>query len=94
MPANAIWAVSENLATATAAFREPLPCSTAISSGRSRFRQFVSIVNSGYRIRYPHVAVATSCSTGREEGRPRKAGSAESIDIMLLQFNLSYYFYA
>jgi len=28
------------------------------------------VVNSGYRIRYPHVAVATSCSTGREDGWP------------------------
>jgi hypothetical protein len=65
-----MWAVSENHATASAAFREPLPCSTAISISRSRFRQFVAIANSGYRIRYPHVAVATSCSTGREDGRP------------------------
>jgi hypothetical protein len=54
----------------------------------------VFVANSGYRIRYPHGAVATSCSTGREDGRPRKAGSAESIDITLQQFNLGYYFNA
>jgi len=52
------------------------------------------VVNSGYRIRYPHVAVATSCSTGREDGLPRKAGNAESIDITLRQIDLGYDFYA
>jgi hypothetical protein len=54
----------------------------------------VFVVNSGYRIRYPHVAVATNCSTGREDGRPRKAGNTETIDIMLQQIIIGRYFYA
>ena len=52
------------------------------------------VVNSGYRTRYPHVPVATNCPTGREDGRPGKAGNAEAIDVTLRQINLGYYFYA
>ena len=54
----------------------------------------VFVVNSGYRTRYPHVAVATNCPTGRDDGRPRKAGNAEALDISLRQINLGFYFYA
>jgi hypothetical protein len=53
----------------------------------------VLVVNSGYRTRYPHVVVATNCPTGREDGRPLKAGKAEAIDIRLRQINLGYYFH-
>ena len=54
----------------------------------------VSVMNSGYRTRYPHVAVATNCPTGRDDGRPRKAENAEAIDIILRQINIGYCFYA
>ena len=54
----------------------------------------VFVVNSGYRTRYPHVAVATNCPTGRDDGRPSKAGNAEAEDISLRQINLGFYFYA
>lgn len=51
-----MWVVSENHSTATAAFRKPLPCRGINLNNRSRFRQFISIANSGYRTRYPTVA--------------------------------------
>jgi len=54
----------------------------------------VFVVNSGYRTRYPHVPNATNCPTGREDGRPGKAGNAEVIDVTLRQINLGDYFHA
>ena len=59
---NAIWVVSENRATALAAFREPPPQSQAQPSNSSPFCGHVSMANSGYRTRYPLVAATT---TGR-----------------------------
>jgi len=62
--------VSENHGGAPASVREPPPSCQAKPSHRSQFMADVFAVNSGYRTRYPHVAVATNCSTGREDGRP------------------------
>lgn len=61
---NAYWLVSENHNTAYAAFREPLLCSRVNSSSRSRFLHYVSIMDSGYRTRYPLVVITTVCSAG------------------------------
>ena len=59
---NAIWVVSENHATAIAAFREPLPQTQSKPSNSKSFRCHVSIAESGYRTRYPVVGATT---TGR-----------------------------
>jgi hypothetical protein len=67
-PSNAYWVVSVNHHAASSAFREPPPRGKADLSSRIRFRAIVFAVNSGYRTRYPHVAVVTNRSAGREEG--------------------------
>jgi hypothetical protein len=61
--------VSANHSTAPSAFREPLPYKTTKSCTHSHFRQFVSIENSGYRTRYPPVAVTPARSAGRRGSR-------------------------
>jgi hypothetical protein len=91
---NAYWVVSMNHHAASNAFREPPPRGKADLSSRSRFRAIVFVLNSGYRARYPHVAVATNRSAYREESRPRKAGTIDSIGISLQKMNLVYYFYS
>ena len=66
----AYWVVSMNHHAASNAFREPSPYIHLNFSSRSRFRAIVFVLDSGYRARYPHVAVATNRSADREEGRP------------------------
>jgi hypothetical protein len=44
---NAYWLVSENHSAASAAFREPLLCSPANSSNRSRLVHYVPNIDSG-----------------------------------------------
>jgi hypothetical protein len=68
---------------ASSAFREPPPRGKADLSSRIRFRAIVFAVNSGYRTRYPHVAVVTNRSAGREEGPALKGRHRYDIQGML-----------
>jgi hypothetical protein len=60
---NAYLMVSENHSAASAAFREPLLCSPANSSNRSRLVHYVPNMDSGTDP-YPLVVVTTFCSGG------------------------------
>ena len=53
-----VWVVSGNHYSGSAAFREPPPREDDDPSSYSRFQSIQSIVNSGYRTRYPLGAVA------------------------------------
>ncbi len=55
--ANAEWVVSGNHHPGSAAFREPPPREDDDPSSYSRLQSIPSIVNSGYRTRYPLGAV-------------------------------------
>jgi hypothetical protein len=50
-------------------------------------------MNSGYRTRYPHVAVGTNGNAGREEWPALQGRHDRIIGIPLRQMNLAYYFY-
>lgn len=67
---NAIWIVSVKHCEAPVYVREPPPHFRANHSNRRQFRADAYIVNSGYRTRYPHVAVATDCPADGEGGCP------------------------
>jgi hypothetical protein len=60
---NAYLMVSESHSAASAAFREPLLCSPANSSNRSRLVHYVPNMDSGTDP-YPLVVVTTFCSGG------------------------------
>jgi hypothetical protein len=64
-PSNAMWMVSVKHGDAPVFVREPPPRFQANHSNRRQFRADAYIVNSGYRTRYPHVAVATDCPAGQ-----------------------------
>jgi hypothetical protein len=83
--------VSENHSAAPAVFREPLPGSEVNSSNRRRFRQYVFVANSGYRIRYPFAAGTTLCCAERESSRSWQASITEVLSATLRQFSESYY---
>jgi hypothetical protein len=51
------------------------------------------VMNSGYRTRYPHVAVGTNGNAGREEWPALKGRHDRIIGIALRQMNLAYSFY-
>lgn len=82
---NAYWLVSVNDNAAPVSFREPPPRINPDFSSRKRFRPFVFANNSGYRIRYPLVAVPTNCSGTREDGRPLETGNPNAMGIKMLQ---------
>ena len=67
---NAILVVSVNYGGAPASVREPPPCRASNPINRWQFMEDVFVVNSGYRTRYPDVAVATKRPAGREEFIP------------------------
>jgi len=80
---NAYWLISENHNTASAAFREPLLCSRANSTSRSRFWHYMSIMDSGYRTLYPLVVVNTVCSAGLGSCRPWQSKHCQGFGITL-----------
>jgi hypothetical protein len=83
--ANAYWVVSVNDNTAPAPFREPSPRINPDFSSRKRFQPIVLAQKSGYRIRYPLVAVPTNCSGTREDGRPLETGNPNAMGIKMRQ---------
>lgn len=68
--ANAYWVVSVNDNTAPLLSVNHLHESILIFSSRKRFQPIVLAQNSGYRTRYPLVAVATDCFGTRQDGHP------------------------
>ena len=72
------WLVSENHSAASAAFREPLLCSPANSSNRSRLVHYVPNMDSGTDP-YPLVVVITFCSARWEVVSLGKASIAKVL---------------